>query len=365
MRKASESVVLVLLTTVLLVSGFAIAQGQNRERFVVSAKAGGINAVTGGTSVHAKGVSEWQQLTIKDNLESGDVVKTGLDGRVEMLLNPGSYLRVGENSEFELSDNSLDNLELRLIRGTAIVEATGADDTEMLVNITTPHARMAIVRRGLYRVNVLPTNATELIVRKGRVLLADSQTKVKGGRKLIFSGTSFLIAKLEKADKENLDSLDVWSKQRAETVAQANRRISSRDLTLFMASLNDPWSGRYLSARSPGLWVFNSRFGCFTFLPFYFGWGSPYGGAYSNSFYAGSSCCGGFRNGGGSVNYPSGVSSMPGPNGGGSGGTSISNPSVSNPPRNIPPMNNPSPAPRETRSPPPHHDGGISRTRVQ
>ncbi|MGI9164949.1 MAG: FecR domain-containing protein [Pyrinomonadaceae bacterium] len=369
MRKASESVVLVLLSTVLLVLSFAIVQGQSRERFVVSAKAGGINAVTGGTSVHAKGVSVWQQLTIKDNLESGDVVKTGLDGRVEMLLNPGSYLRVGENSEFELSDNSLDNLELRLIRGTAIVEATGADDSEMLVNITTPHARMAIVRRGLYRVNVLPTDATELIVRKGRVLLADSQTKVKGGRKLIFSGTSFLIAKQEKTDKENLDSLDVWSKQRAETVAQANRRISSRDVTLFMASLNDDWFGRRsLSGRSPGLWVFNSRFGCYTFLPFYFGWGSPYGGAYSNSFYAGSSVFGGFQNRGPLVHYPSGVSSMPGPNG---GGTSVSNPSVSNPPRNMPPMNNPSmsnPSPRETRSSPPHHDRGhdrgISRPRV-
>ena len=358
MRKASASLILVLLTIVMLVSGFRIAQGQSRERFVVSAKAGGINAVTGGTSVHAKGVSEWQQLTIKDNLESGDVVKTGIDGRVEMLLNPGSYLRVGENSEFELSDNSLDNLELRLNRGTAIVEATGADDTEMLVNITTPHARMAIVRRGLYRVNVLPTDATELIVRKGRVLLADSQTKVKGGKKLIFSGTSFLIAKLENDDKENPDSLDIWSKQRAETVAQANRRISSRDLTLFMSSMNDDWFGRRSFfgrssfGRSSGFWVFNRRFGCYTFLPMYYGWGSPYGRNYSNSFYGGSSGWG-FNNSRTFGNYPSGVSSTPSPNGGGHSGTSMRNPS----------MNNPSPSQPATRSLSPH-DGGISRKRL-
>ena len=45
---------------------------------------------------------------------NGDAVRTGLDGRVEMLLNPGSYMRVGENSEFELADNSLNNLEVRL-----------------------------------------------------------------------------------------------------------------------------------------------------------------------------------------------------------------------------------------------------------
>jgi hypothetical protein len=203
-----------------------------------------------------------------------------------MLLNPGAYLRVGENSEFELTNNSLENLEVRLIRGTAIVEATGTENTELMINITTPHTKMAIVRRGLYRVNVVPGDATELIVRKGRVLLSDSQIKVKGGRKLIFSGHTFSMAKLEKADKEK-DAIENWSKERAETVAKANRRISSGDLNMTLASFTDRWSRGFSSGFS-GVWVFNPRFQCYTFLPYYFGWGSwgsPYGGAYSNAFY--------------------------------------------------------------------------------
>ena len=264
-----------------LVASGVVANAQERERFVISAKAGGINAVTGRT-VHAQGNSDWEQLTIKDNLEAGDIVKTGGDGRVEMLLNPGSYLRVAENSEFELTNNSLDNLEVRLVRGTAIVEATGADDTEMMINIITPHAKMAIVRRGLYRLKVVPGDVTELIVRKGRVLLADSQqTKVKDGRKLIFSGLTFSIAKLEKADKVK-DDFDEWSKERAETIAQANRKLRSRDVNTLLASLNDPWS-----FRSRGLWLYSPRYGCYTFLPFYYGWGSPYGNRYSNYYFTG------------------------------------------------------------------------------
>ncbi|MGH9962706.1 MAG: hypothetical protein ACREBC_37260, partial [Pyrinomonadaceae bacterium] len=131
MRKASGSLLL-LSAIAIMASGVAVSYAQERERFVISAKAGGINAVTGRTRVHAPGSSEWELLTIKDNLEAGYVVNTGVDGRLEMLLNPGSYLRVGENSEFELTNNSLDNLEVRLIRGTAIVEATGADDTELM-----------------------------------------------------------------------------------------------------------------------------------------------------------------------------------------------------------------------------------------
>src|SRR5262245_38287574 len=169
----------------LAVASQTTSEVQNREKFIISARAGGVNAVTGRTSLRPHGNNEWRQLTIKEDLETGDVVKTGTDGRVELLLNPGSYMRVGENSEFEFVDSSLENLEVRLLRGTAILEVTGADDSELFIGITTPHTKMSIIRRGLYRVSVVPDDNTELIVRKGRVVLEGSHTKVKGGDKVV------------------------------------------------------------------------------------------------------------------------------------------------------------------------------------
>ena len=255
---------------------------QNREKFVISAKAGGINAITGQADVHPRGESDWQQLSITDDLDAGDRVRTANDGRIEILLNPGSYLRVGGDSEVELLNNSLENLEVRLLRGTAIVEATGADDLELNINISTPHTKLAIVRHGLYRLNVVPGDATELIVRKGRVILSDSpHTKVKGGNKVVFSATNVSVAKLTKEEKKVQEGIDTWSKERAETLAKANRRINDRMLTSAFASYRDwdPFS------RSFGLWFYNSRVGCYTFLPFYYGWGSPYGNSYSTSIY--------------------------------------------------------------------------------
>ena len=291
MKRSSYSITLAIVTVALILSTAVFGKAQNREKFVISAKAGGVNAISGRAEVRSKHGAEWQLLSITDNLKTGDVIKTGGDGRIEMLLNPGSYLRVAEDSEFELTDDSLDNLEVRLNKGTAIVEATGADGTELMINISTPHARMAIVRRGLYRVNVVPGDATELIVRKGRVLLDNSQTKVNSGNKVIFTSNTFSVAKLGKPGKQK-DSLENWSRQRAETLAQANRRIPGREANLFLASLNDPWPYQF-SARSAGVWFFNPAFRCFTFLPFYFGWGSPYGGAYSGIwYYGGYHCCG-------------------------------------------------------------------------
>jgi hypothetical protein len=282
MRKASNLPALVVLSAAVIVCCAIVNHAQNRDKFVISAKAGGINAITGDASVHAKGESEWQRLSITDDLDAGDRVRTSDDGRVEILLNPGSYLRVGGNSELELSNNTLENLELRLLRGTAIVEATGADDLALNINISTPHAKLAIVQQGLYRLNVVPGDLTELIVRKGRVILSDTHMKVKGGNKVVFSATNVTVAKLTKEEKKNKEEIELWSKERAETLAQANRRISNRMLNTAFASYNywDPFS------RNPlGLWFYNTRAGCYTFLPFIYGWGSPYGGSYSTSVY--------------------------------------------------------------------------------
>lgn len=322
MRKTSSLLVSFTVSICLIVCCAIVGFAQNREKFVISAKAGGINAITGEAKVHSRGNSDWQQLSITDDLEAGDSVRTANDGRVEILLNPGSYLRLGGDSEVELSNNSLENLEVRLLRGTAIVEATGADDIDLNINISTPHTKLAIVRQGLYRLNVVPENATELIVRKGRVILSDSHTKVKGGNKVVFNATNVSVAKLTKEEKKVEEDVDVWSKDRGKMLAKANSRINDQMINSAFANFTDwdPFSRRL------GLWFFNTHSRCYTFLPFYYGLGSPYGSyntsvyyptAYYPTRYPSGSTNGNppqvGSNGGGGHTYPS--------SGGGGGGT--------------------------------------------
>jgi hypothetical protein len=110
--------------------------------------------------------------------------------------------------------------------------------------------------------NVVPNDATELIVRKGRVILSDSHTKVKGGNKVVFSATNVSVAKLTKEEKKVEEDVDNWSKERAETLAKANRKISDRMMTSAFASFRDwdPFS------RGSGLWFYNRDARCYTFL---------------------------------------------------------------------------------------------------
>ncbi len=313
MKKALVSLILVALASFMAAS-LSSTSAQNRERFVISAHAGGVNAVTGRAAMRAHGNTDWQQLTTKEDLETGDVVRTGLDGRVEVLLNPGSYLRMGEDSELELTNNSFENLEVRLTRGTAIVEVTGADDSELLINISTPHTRMAIVRRGLYRVNVVPGDATELIVRKGRVMLQPTHTKIKGGNKVVFNENSFSVAKLRNADKTK-DSIEVWSKDRAQTLARANSRLNPQIVYSLVSAYGS--NGWIANSVARGVWLYEAGGRCFTFYPFSIGWDSPYGLAYMSSYYYGSvHCCNRIP---GLGNYPASGTPVNAGNGNGNG----------------------------------------------
>jgi uncharacterized membrane protein YgcG len=312
----------------------AAGQAQNREKFGISAKAGGVNTVSGRVTVTRAGQSA-QLLSSQDDLVSGDAVTTDAGSQVEVLLNPGSYLRVAGNSEFVLVDNSLNNLVVRLVKGSAIIEATAGDDSDLRINVLANQQSLLIIRGGIYRINVQRTVA-ELLVRKGRVLPSTStRGLVKGGTKVMYSSGGPLIAKLTKQDQ---DEFDLWSKKRAETLARANEKISGRAMNGYLASLS-PFEWAFSAANPWGLWTFSSFSHCFTFVPFHYGWSSPYGHYYGNYYnvwpYYGSPGYGpnplNVRNpnsSGGSSGFPGSSSSGGSSSGSGGSGSSSGSPSV-------------------------------------
>ena len=345
--KTSFTGLKIFVALVGLIAGVTLAQGQNRERFGISAKAGGINAVSGKVSVKREG-KPTRLLTSRDDLESGDIVSTNVSGQVEVLLSPGSYLRLAERSEFVMEDTSLDNLLVRLTKGSAIIEATGPGDYPLYIPIVTEQHRMTIVRPGVYRINVAP-GTTELFVRKGRMALSDHKDDiVKGGKKVTFTSSGQQLAKITDSDT---DQFDDWSKARGQTLARANERLSARMVNGYL--LANSWNFANSGFSSSGLWTWSPFSSCYTFLPFRYGWGSPYGGSYGAYAYSGNpfypnanpyNVNNGNSSGGSGSGYPggggsgsgSGGSSGGGSNGGygggSSGGRSTGAPTVTAPP---------------------------------
>ena len=250
---------------------------------VISAKAGGVNHVAGDVTFRRAGANDWKRLTTTDDLRSGDAVRTGADGRVEILLNPGSYLRLGHNSEFVFTETKLDRLRLRLAVGSAVVEVTGFDDIDVLVAVETPESEVSILRSGLYRFNASRGGATEVFVHKGRASVRG--TLVKGGQFVrVASGPGTVLA--EKFDKkQQRDALDLWSRERAQELAKINDRLQRRSVNTLLAHarMNDMFFGGG-SFGHLGVWLWSPFAGCYTFLPFAYGWPSPYGYYYGMGY---------------------------------------------------------------------------------
>ena len=270
------------------VSSVAIAQ-QARNRMVISAKAGGVNTVLGRVMVTRDGQAP-QLLSSSDDIAAKEVVTTGATSNAEILLNPGSYLRLAENSEFQFEDISLDHLRMRLTKGSAIVEATGVADMDLGINVATPHGTFTIIRSGIYRINV-EENGSELAVDKGRASFGPNKTDVlKGGNSVRLTNG---VAELAKVPKDK-DAFELWSKERAQLLAKANEKLSGRSLDGY---LNDQgWDSSMWGPRRLGLWTFNASFGCYTFLPFYNGWASPYGHYYGSYYWRGGDYYGNYGN---------------------------------------------------------------------
>ncbi|MGQ0761744.1 MAG: FecR domain-containing protein [Acidobacteriota bacterium] len=267
----------------------SLAAAQTRERFGISAKAGGVNTVVGRVRV-TRNEQQPQVLTSTDNLAAGETVTTAVSSNAEILLNPGSYFRLGENSEFQFEDISLDHLRLRLMKGSAIIEATGVADMDLGIKVATEHGEFTILRSGVYRIDVRPGFA-EMAVKKGRASFGPNKTDiVKGGKVVTLTNGVAAVAKLNKGK----DAFDAWSKQRAELLAQANARLMNRSFNGYLSSFSG-WDSWFWGPRRFGLWTYSPRAGCYTFLPFYYGWSSPYGHGYG-SYYGRGACCGNYGN---------------------------------------------------------------------
>lgn len=325
-----SNVLALLLFVAAVVATAPTAKAQTRDKYLISAKAGGVNYVSGNVTVKRADSDRQESLTDKDNLENGDVVTTGMGGRVEVLLSPGSYLRVGENSEFQLADTSLDNIRIKLSRGSAIIEAIDTDNAQLAIRVDTPQTAAQVVKAGIYRINVTPAGATEVLVRKGRALVGTPAATVKSGKMVVVNGGTMQVAKL---DKKMMDSLELWSRDRAEYLASINRQLQPRTL---MASIIDySADNNYSSYREirRGTWVYDHLRGCYVFVPGNGYASSPYGYGYGTW---GSSNCecvngrgrmpqpnngGGTGGGGGPIaGNPPSEGNNPGYNGGGNNG---------------------------------------------
>lgn len=252
-----------------------------------SAVPGTVNYVEGQANVANQALD--QKSVGKTVLDDGQTLDT-LKGKVEVLLTPGVFLRIGNNSSVTMLSNGLTNTELRLDQGHAIIEV---DDIYKQNDIRVIEGNVVarVVKPGLYDFN-LRQGELRVFDGEAQVCDGDKQVSVKGGHELAIANTDARV-KAVSFNKKEYESGDLynWSSLRSDYVAEAN----VDEARIVYA---DGWWGP--GFWGPGLgfwgagWAWDPWFGAYTFMPwggiYYspFGWGfySP-GLVYRAPFYGG------------------------------------------------------------------------------
>src|SRR5579872_4417306 len=227
---------------------------------VISAHSGLIHYVEGRVLLDGQPVEV--SATSFPDVKQGMELRTE-DGRAEVLLNPGVFLRLAENSSIRMVENKLSDSRVEFLSGSVVIEGSRElAQKDNAVNIDYKGTSALLRKSGIYRFDSEPA---QMRVYSGEVELktASNVLVVKSGKEVSLNG----MVAVEKFDAKNSDSLDRWSQRRAEYVSMAN--ISAAKY------VNDSGSGWNTSG-----WNFNPYFGMYTYLPMNGMFYSPYGYPY-------------------------------------------------------------------------------------
>lgn len=250
-----------LVCGVVLLVGFAGTTAFSQD--VISAQAGLINHTLGRVLVNGSAVEAGG--TRFPLVKKGEVLATE-EGRAEVLLDPGTFLRVGERSSFRMLSASLTSWQIELTQGSFVLEMGGEirRDAPALVS---KDFTLSPLKRGVYRIDLEPPS---IRVFEGEALVEAGSAKWKlgKGRMLAFDGAWAAARFNRDAD----DELDRWSARRASYLAQANLHAAAIRQT-------GPFG---MEVSRAGYWVLNPYFGMLTFVPL----SGAYNSYYGFSFYS-------------------------------------------------------------------------------
>jgi hypothetical protein len=269
------------ILSLILATLSAFSYGQNAS----PAGPGTVNYIEGQATLNGDPLSFKSVGKVK--LEKGQSISTA-NGKAEVLLTPGVFLRVGTNSTVTMVSPDLTRTEVKLEQGRADVEVDQLyKENLMLVDL--PNGQAHLTKKGLYGFDA---NSSTLRVFDGEAQVfpgPDLDTnikpiKVKGGREFALNGEP---AKPQHFDKDRAkDDLYNWSSLRSQYLGEAN--LSLAQAYADSPNFNPGWywaGGPFGYTWLPGNGLFWNPFGYGFYSPYYIGGGGFLYGRYGSGYY--------------------------------------------------------------------------------
>jgi hypothetical protein len=258
------------LTSEFFLSVILLAPAWGETTPAHAARPGSINYVEGEASI-AGGPLTASAIGARE-LEPNQSIATQA-GRVEILLTPGVFLRLADDSSVKMISPNLTSTEVRLERGRALVEVVDIHK-ENDIRIDQNGANTQLLRTGLYNFDA---DHNEVRVFKGsaQVTVGDRKVMLGGSQKVALGSAKPRASHIQ--SRQYQDGFYRWSRLRSAYLSEAS--VSAARSYIGDGPGPGPDTGWYGPGWSSWGWYWNPWFGVYTFLPqdgiFYgpFGWG--------------------------------------------------------------------------------------------
>ena len=249
-----------VLAGLLVTAVYAMPQG-----YTVSARPGALNYIEGNAYLNGRPVSDKGLRAVF--LSANDVLSTDA-GKAEVLLTPGVFLRIGDNSAVKMVSPSLTGTQVEVTRGEAMVEAAGLMK-ENDIQVLDHNGTIRIEKDGLYRFTAGNPPTAAVLEGKAEVFFEGQRIELAKGHETVIGSA----LKAEKFDPKKEDELYAWSNIRSQYDAASSYQTAKN---MSINSSNSDWWGYGFGGYSPG-WLWNSGFNSWAWLPGDGAFYSPFG----------------------------------------------------------------------------------------
>jgi hypothetical protein len=184
---------------------------------VISTHSGLLNYFEGTVYIDNQRVE--QKPGVFASVPNGSILRTER-GRAELLLTPGTFLRLDNDSSLRMISNSLSATRIEVLTGSVILDSSAAAPDGTSAVLVYKNASVAFPRPGIYR---LDTEPPVLQVFGGKAQVTqDGKTTTVDSSHLFFLELAMQTDKFGDGSEEQ-DDFYAWSQNRNQTIDQQNQ----------------------------------------------------------------------------------------------------------------------------------------------
>jgi len=252
-----------ILRSTSLILGACLVCSPSFAQVAISARSGMVHYSEGDVSVAGQALDS--KFGKFPDVKEGQVLAT-TEGRAEILLTPGVFLRVSENSSVKMISSRLIDTRVELLTGSMLVECAELQK-DNAVTFIYKDATVEFHKKGLIRLDA-DDDMLRVYDGEASVTKAGETMTLKEGKQTLLSG----VLSPEKFDNKVGDPFYRWASRRAGDLAVAN---------LSAAKSVQENGTSWLSSG----WRWNPMFGAFTYIPYRGFYNSPFGYNYYSPAY--------------------------------------------------------------------------------